>query len=67
MTRRTVTARGNLVSIAVAAEHLAVSPNTVRRRIADGTLQGYRMGPKMIRVDLDELDGLLKPIGSRAA
>ena len=43
-----------LVPLAVAAENLGVSVKTIRRRIADGTARGYRVG-RLIRVDLDEL------------
>ena len=43
-----------LVPLAVAAENLGVSVKTIRRRIADGTVHGYRVG-RLIRVDLDEL------------
>lgn len=49
-------------SIAEAAEHIGTSERTVRRYIADGRLTGYRVGPRLIRVDLDELDNLLRPI-----
>ncbi len=52
----------NLLSIAQAAEHIGVNPRTIRRRIADGCLTGYRMGPRLIRVDLNELDAILRPI-----
>jgi excisionase family DNA binding protein len=45
---------GRLVDLAAAAEELSVSVKTVRRRIADGTVTGYRVG-RLIRVDLDEL------------
>ncbi|MEU2200571.1 excisionase family DNA-binding protein [Isoptericola sp. NPDC019482] len=48
------TGRGRLVALAVAADELSVSVKTVRRRIADGTVTGYRVG-RLIRVDLDEL------------
>ena len=44
----------SLVSLAVAAEVFGVSTKTLRRRIADGTVHGYRVG-RLIRVDLDEL------------
>lgn len=43
-----------LVSLAVAAENLGVSVKTLRRRISDGTVHGYRVG-RLIRVDLDEV------------
>jgi excisionase family DNA binding protein len=51
-----------LVSIPHAAEYAAVSNDTIRRRIASGHLTGYRLGTRIIRVDLDEVDGLLKTI-----
>lgn len=43
-----------LVPLADAAEHFRVSVKTLRRRIADGTITGYRIG-RLIRVDLDEV------------
>jgi excisionase family DNA binding protein len=48
------TSTSRLVSLAEAAEHFHVSVRTLRRRIADGTITGYRVG-RLIRVDLDEL------------
>ncbi len=51
-----------LASIADAADRASCAPRTIRRYIAAGDLTGYRMGPRLIRVDLNELDSLLKPI-----
>jgi excisionase family DNA binding protein len=52
-----------LVSIADAAEHADVSTRTVRRWIAAGMVTGYRSGPRLIKVDLDELDErVIRPI-----
>ena len=51
-----------LVSLAQASEYAGVSTKTIRRRIADGSLIGYRMGPRLLRVDLNELDEMLRPI-----
>ncbi len=52
-----------LASLADAADYTGVSAQTIRRRIACGDLTGYRMGPRLIRVDLTELDAvLLRPI-----
>lgn len=51
-----------LASIQTGADYADVSTKTIRRRISDGTLTGYRMGPRLIRVDLNELDDLLRPI-----
>jgi excisionase family DNA binding protein len=42
-------------SIQQAADALGVSYNTIRRRIADGSLRAYRVGPRVIRVDRDSL------------
>lgn len=49
-------------AVSTAAEHAGVSEKTIRRRISDGSLPGYRMGPRLIRIDLNELDALLRPI-----
>jgi excisionase family DNA binding protein len=49
-------------SLEEAATYLGCDARTVRRQIAAGRLKGYRFGNKTIRVDLDELDTLLKPI-----
>lgn len=49
-------------SIAEAANYVNVSTRTIRRRIADGSIGAYRFGPRVIRVDLDEIDALFKQI-----
>jgi excisionase family DNA binding protein len=48
-------------SLNEAAEYWSCSTWTIRRRIADGTLTGFRLGPRMLRVDLNELDAF-RPI-----
>lgn len=55
-----------LTSVADAAESYGVSERTIRRYIANGTLTAYRFGPRMIRIDLDELDSTLVPMGGGA-
>jgi excisionase family DNA binding protein len=50
------------ISQADAAARLHVSVKTIRRRIAEGTLTAYRVGPKLIRLDPAEVDALLRPI-----
>lgn len=49
-------------SIAQAAARQGLSTRTIRRRIADGSLTGYRVGPRLIRVSVAEVDALLNPI-----
>ncbi len=40
----------------------AYAERTLRRYIASGRLTGYRVGPRLVRVDLNELDANLRPI-----
>ena len=49
-------------SVADAAALTNTSLVTIRRRIADGTLTAYRFGPKLLRLDLDEVEALLRPV-----
>lgn len=63
----TVTAPGapprRLVPIPAVAEHYHVNENTVHNWIDTGLLTAYRVGPRLIRVDIDEADAaLLRPI-----
>lgn len=43
-----------LISLSKAADMFGVSTKTIRRRIADGTVRGYRIG-RLIRVDVEEI------------
>jgi excisionase family DNA binding protein len=52
--------------IKTTSEQYGVSEQTLRRYIAQGKITGYRLGPRMIRVDLDEVEALLKPISTEA-
>lgn len=49
------------IRIRAAAEHYGVCRDTIRRRIADGSLTGYRNG-RIILVDVEELDALFRQI-----
>lgn len=51
-------------SIAEAAEYAGVSTRTIRRYIASGLITGFRFGPRLIRIDLDELDAFIARIPS---
>jgi excisionase family DNA binding protein len=51
--------RPDWVTIAAAAERLGLSTKSIRRRIADGTLPAYRIGPRLIRLDSADVDRLL--------
>lgn len=52
--------------MAVAAEDADVSTRTLRRWIAEGRLTGYRVGPRLVKIDLAELDALARPIPTAA-
>ncbi len=47
------------VTINAAAECMGVSPKTIRRRIADGSLPAWRVGPRLIRVNLADVEHVL--------
>jgi excisionase family DNA binding protein len=51
-----------LVSITEAAEYTGLCRMTIYRYIQAGRITGYRQGPKLLRVDLRELDQLARPV-----
>ena len=58
----TTKVRREFESLASAAERTGLSIRTLRRRVASGQLAAYRSGPRVIRVDPDEVDRLMVPI-----
>ena len=50
-------------SPATAAKYADVTPRTIHNWISRGLLTAYRVNAKVIRVDLNEIDGLLTPAG----
>ncbi|MGW4578007.1 helix-turn-helix domain-containing protein [Rhodococcus aetherivorans] len=55
--------RPRYLTLAEAGEILGCHERTVRRRIADGELKGYRLGKSQhLRVREDELDALMLPV-----
>jgi excisionase family DNA binding protein len=51
------------MSIPEAAEYLGLTTHGVRKMIADGRLQAYRLGPRTIRLRRDEIDAAFTKIG----
>ena len=49
-----------------AARTCGVSVDTLRRWISDGKIRAYRVGPRRIRVETDDIDAMFKPIGPGA-
>lgn len=54
-TRRAMERRKNLNS-QEAADYLNISLRTLHNWLRDGTLEGHRCGPRLLRFDADELD-----------
>ncbi len=52
----------HLISINQAADRLGVNPKTIRRMISAGHLTAYRVGNKLVRLDLNDVDGMLREI-----
>lgn len=61
-----LTTTRRLVPLAQAAGYAGVCVRTLRRRIAEGQLPAYRVGPRLIRVDLAELDAMFQRIPTAA-
>lgn len=55
-----------LTSVENAASYADVSTRTIRRWIADGRIPGYRVGPRLVKVDLADLDSLARRIPTAA-
>jgi len=55
----TTKTRREFETLSSAAQRTGLSIRTLRRRIASGDLAAYRSGPRVIRVDPDDVDLLL--------
>ena len=55
-----------LIGLQEAAERCDVSYRTVRRWIAEGRLSAVRIGPRLLKVSLADLDALHQPVGGAA-
>lgn len=56
-----------LITLAQAADQLALDERTIRRYVAAGLLTGYRIGPRALRLDAAEVEGLARPIPTAKA
>lgn len=58
-----------LITLDEAAELYGVSRRTIRRYVSEGRLRAYRLGPRLLRLDADEVNKQLfsRPIGGGAA
>jgi len=49
------------VSIAEAAEYLGVSVRTVRNLLYENRIRGHKLGPRIVRIRLSDIDAALTP------
>lgn len=54
------------VGLDEAAVYLDVTTKTVRRLIASGQLPAYRLGKRLIKIRVADLESLMKPVGGAA-
>ena len=50
------------ITVPDAAVIIGCTQATIRRRIEDGTLPAYRLGPRSIRIKREDLGLLLQPV-----
>ncbi len=60
MSETTTTRR--MVGVAEAAAYIGISTPTLRHWIKTGRLPAVRLGPKLLRVDLDDIDAMTRPV-----
>lgn len=63
-TTATTTRSSAYVSLVEAGDILGVHSRTIRRYISEGRLTGYRIGPRLVKVKLADLDSLMRPIAT---
>ena len=60
--QRETTPPSEWVSLQQAALRVGVSVDTLRRRIRAGKLPAYRFGERLIKIRVEDLDNLVRPI-----
>jgi excisionase family DNA binding protein len=55
------------VGIPDAATYLGVAEKTIRRFIRDDKLPAYRLGNRVIKIKIEDVESLLVPLGGGAA
>lgn len=63
MSRRSVTTARTLISFRDAAVLAGgVHPRTIRRWVEGGLLEGFRVGPRLIKVEREQVLALVRPL-----
>ena len=58
--------RPELIGLQEAADYCDVNYRTIRRWIADGRIDAMRVGPRLLKVSVTELDKVIAPVGGAA-
>jgi excisionase family DNA binding protein len=58
----TATAAPRWAPLRQAAEQSGIKYRTLLKWISEGRIQAYRFGPRLLQVDLDDLDALRVPV-----
>ncbi len=53
-------------SVRDTAAYLNVGERTVTDKVAKGEIPAYKFGPKLVRIDLNDVDAMMTPITSAA-
>lgn len=60
----TISIEHELLTVAEAADRLRVTTRFIRMLIADGSLPAMRLGRRSIRLRRDDVDHVLRPVGT---
>jgi len=55
------------LTLSDAAEWLSLDEKTLRRWVSQGRLTAYRVGPKLIRLDADEIENMVRVVPTSGA
>jgi excisionase family DNA binding protein len=58
--------RPQLIGIQEAADLYGVHYRTIRRWIAEGRIDAIRVGPRLLKVSVGDVDSLMQPVGGNA-
>jgi excisionase family DNA binding protein len=56
--------RLELATVSEAADYMSVTPKTIHAYFREGRLTRYSMGPRMVRVDINEVNDRLRNYGA---
>lgn len=54
------------LTISEAADYLKVAPLTVKKMLRDGRLHGFKLGPRVVRIRLRDIESALQPYNGGA-